>query len=128
MTNAPIRILLVEDRFLLRLALRTTMELRAELRIVAETDRGAEALDLCRRHQPDVAVVDLGLAGMSGLEVLEAVRREWPSIRLIALSDGEESGQARRALGRGAEACLPADAGAEELVSAVLSAGEGRRG
>lgn len=125
--STPIRILLVEDQYFFRLALRTTMESRADMRIVAETDRGAEAVELCRRHTPDVAIVDLRLPGMSGFEVLEAVRRDAPTVRTLVLSNYEGSEHVRRAVEAGALAYLTKDASSEELLGAVLSVSQGQR-
>ena len=123
----PIRILLVEDQYFFRLALRTTIESRADMVIVAETDRGNEAVDLCRRHRPHVAIVDLRMPGFSGFQVLEAVRREFPAVGQLVLSNYEGSEDIHRALAAGALAYLTKDAGADELISAIISVRAGRR-
>lgn len=125
--SEPIRILLVEDQYFFRLALRTTIESRGDMVIVAETDRGSEAAELCRQHRPHVAIVDLRLPGFSGFQVLEAVHREFPAIGQLVLSNYEGSEDIHRALAAGALAYLTKDAGADELISAILSVRAGRR-
>jgi two-component system NarL family response regulator len=72
----PIRILIVEDQYFFRLALRTTIESRPDMSIVAEADKGTDAVALCRQHAPDMAIVDLRLPGLSGFEVIAALHKE----------------------------------------------------
>jgi DNA-binding NarL/FixJ family response regulator len=87
----PIRILLVEDQYFFRLALRTTIESRDDMSIVAETGKGADANALCAEHRPDVAIVDLRLPGISGFEVIESLHAAWPTLAILVLSNYEGS-------------------------------------
>jgi DNA-binding NarL/FixJ family response regulator len=119
--NAPVRILIVEDQYFFRLALRTTIESRDDMTIVAETGKGAEALPLCREHRPDVVIMDLRLPDISGFEAIEMLHKELPAIGVMVLSNYEGSEDVHRALAAGALAYLTKDASAEELASAILS-------
>jgi DNA-binding NarL/FixJ family response regulator len=123
----PIRIFLVEDQYFFRLALRTTIESRADMLIVGETDKGNEALALCREHRPDVVIMDLRLPGISGFEAIDLIHKELPGIGILVLSNYEGSEDVHRALAAGALAYLTKDAGGEELVQAILSVRAGRR-
>jgi DNA-binding NarL/FixJ family response regulator len=123
----PISIVVVEDQYFFRLALRTTVEAHANLRIVAEAENGLEALALCREHQPDVAIVDLRLPGLSGFDLIARLRGESPSTRILVLSNYEGSEDVHRALSAGALAYLTKDASAEELVKGILSVHANRR-
>lgn len=125
--SGPIRILVVEDQYFFRLALRTTIDAQPEMTIVAETDKGSEALELCRRHQPDVVIMDLRLPGISGFDAIELIHREMPGIGVLVLSNYEGSEDVHRALASGALAYLTKDAGADLLVQAVLSVHAGKR-
>ncbi len=125
--SEQIRIVLIEDQYFFRLALKTTIESRADMRIVGEADRGAAAVELCRQHTAHVAIVDLKMPGMSGFEVLAALHRECPATRLMVLSNYEGSEDIHRALSAGALAYLTKDAGAEELIGAILSVHAGKR-
>ena len=125
--SEPVRVLLVEDQYFFRLALRTTIESRQDMIIVGETGKGAEALPLCREHRPDVVIMDLRLPDISGFEAIAAVHAELPAIGVLVLSNYEGSEDVPRALAAGALAYLTKDASAEELVSAILSVRNRRR-
>jgi DNA-binding NarL/FixJ family response regulator len=125
--SAQVRILIVEDQYFFRLALRTTIESRSDMAIVAETDQGDEALPLCRTHAPDVVIVDLRLPGISGFEAIERIHRDQPETGILVLSNYEGSEDVHRALAAGALAYLTKDAGADELVKAILHVKAGRR-
>lgn len=122
-----IQILLVEDQSIARLALHTIIDGRPEMRIVAETGTGVEAVALHRQHQPDVTIMDLRLPGMSGFEAISAIRRYAPAARILVLSNYEGSADVHRALHAGAMAYLTKDTGKEELIQAILSVHNGKR-
>jgi DNA-binding NarL/FixJ family response regulator len=125
--SAAIRIVIVEDQYFFRLALRTTIEARSDMRIVAETEKGDAALPLCREHAPDVVIMDLRLPGISGFEAIRQIHQNLPEIGILVLSNYEGSEDVHRALTSGALAYLTKDASAEELVKAILSVKSGRR-
>jgi DNA-binding NarL/FixJ family response regulator len=122
-----IRILIVEDQFFFRLALRTTVETRSDMEIVGETDQGPEAIVLHHRLQPDVTIMDLRLPGMSGFEAIAAIHRANPRAAILVLSNYEGSEDVHRALDAGAMAYLTKDASAEELVRAIQGVHRGKR-
>jgi DNA-binding NarL/FixJ family response regulator len=123
----PIRILIVEDQYFFRLALRTTIEPRIDMAIVGETGSGPEAIELCRSLKPGVVIMDLRLPGMSGFDAIEAIHREFPRTGVLVLSNYEGSEDVHRALRAGALAYLTKDAGAEELIGAIMAVRAGRR-
>ncbi len=127
MRNAPVRILVVEDQYFFRIALRTTINSRSDMRIVAETDKGNEAISLCREHQPDVVIMDLRLPGISGFDAIELIHKELPQTGILVLSNYEGSEDVHRALSSGALAYLTKDSGAELLVEAILNVSAGKR-
>jgi len=127
MSRSPIRILVVEDQYFFRIALRTTIDSRSDMQIVAETDKGNEALSLCRQHQPNVVIMDLRLPGISGFEAIDLIHTELPATGILVLSNYEGSEDVHRALASGALAYLTKDAGADLLVEAILSVSAGKR-
>lgn len=122
-----IRILVVEDQFFFRLALRSIVEARGDMAIVAETSKAREALPLFREHQPHLAIVDLRLPDASGLEAIAAIRGHDSKARMLVLSNYEGSEDIHRALQAGALAYLTKDAGSEDLVQAILAVAQGKR-
>lgn len=122
-----IRILIVEDQYFARLALRTVIDGRDDMQIAAETQSGFESLTLYRLHKPDVVIMDLRLPGMSGFDAIRAIRGEDDRARIVVLSNYDGSEDIHRALEAGATAYLTKDASAEELVQAIESATRGKR-
>lgn len=126
MKNNPIRILLVDDHFVVRMGLAAILNLNPELKVIADAEDGAHALELFRQHNPDVALVDVRMPGMSGVETTAAIRKEFPDARLIMLStyDGDED--IYRALQAGARGYLLKSISGEELIKAIktVHAGE----
>lgn len=122
-----IRILVVEDQFFFRLALRGVVEARGDMAIVAETSKSREALPLYREHQPHLVIVDLRLPDASGLEAIAAIRRHDAKARMLVLSNYEGSEDIHRALQAGALAYLTKDAGSEDLIQAILAVAQGKR-
>ena len=123
----PIRILLVEDQYFARLALHSVIDAREEMRIVAESANGTEALALYRAHRPDLVMMDLRLPGLSGFDAIRAIRNENPEARILVLSNYEGVADVERALTLGALGYLTKDADADLLVEAILRVHRGHR-
>src|SRR6266498_235699 len=79
------RILLADEMVMLRQALKAFLE-QEGLAVVAEAADGHEAVELARKHRPDVAVLDIAIRGLNGLQVTRELQRTCPSIRVILLS------------------------------------------
>lgn len=127
MNGGAIRILIVEDQFFLRIALRTVLDARSDMTIVAETGSGDEAIDLCRLHRPDVVIMDLRLPDVSGFEAIQQIHREYPGIGILVLSNYEGSEDIRRALAAGGLGYLTKDADAATLIEAIRHVRFGKR-
>lgn len=123
----PIRILLVEDQYFARLALHSVIDAREEMRIVAESASGTEALALYRAHRPDLVMMDLRLPGLSGFDAIRAIRNENPEARILVLSNYEGVADVERALSLGALGYLTKDADADLLIEAILRVHRGHR-
>ncbi len=123
--SKSVRVLLAEDHALVRAGLCALLKNVAGIEIIAETGDGQEALRLIREHRPDVAVLDISMPGLNGLDVLARVREEFPDMRAIILSMHANDEYVRRALRAGAVGYLLKDAGAEDLQQAVRAAARG---
>lgn len=121
-----IQVVLADDHPALRLGLRVLLDQAPDIRVIAETGNGQQALALIQELQPDVAVLDCKLPEKEGAEVaIEIARQELP-VRVLALSAYDEEGTIRRMLEAGAAGYLMKDEAPETIVAAVraVSAGE----
>jgi two-component system nitrate/nitrite response regulator NarL len=120
---APIRIAVIDDHPLftsgLQLLLPEASAGRAQ--VVATGADAASAGDLVRRHQPDLALVDLHMPAPGGLRAITAIRRAAPRVRIVAISGDDNPEPALAALRAGAEAFLPKTAQARDIVQPLLS-------
>jgi DNA-binding NarL/FixJ family response regulator len=114
-----IRVLLIEDHFLARMALRSVLAGHAQIRIVAEASDGEQGIELFRTQLPDVVVLDLRLPRMSGFDLLTLLRKEHHRARIVVLSNYHGSEDIYRAVRSGAMAYLTKDASGEELINAI---------
>jgi DNA-binding NarL/FixJ family response regulator len=117
-----IRVLLVEDHFLARMALQSVFADHAQIRIVGEAPDGEQGLSLYRSLQPDVVVLDLRLPGLSGFDVITRLRKEPQPARIVVLSNHMGSEDVYRAINSGALGYLTKDASGEELITAIRHA------
>jgi DNA-binding NarL/FixJ family response regulator len=127
MKKAKIRLLVVDDHFFVRMGLAGSLNSESDMRVVAEADNGTQAIAAYREHLPDVVLLDGRLPGMSGLETLVALRREFPDARVLMLSIDEGEEDVYRALEGGAAGYLPKATQLEELLRAIKAVNAGER-
>ena len=114
-----IRLLLADDHAILRAGLRVLLDAQPDMTVVAEAADGHEALERARVNRPDVAVVDLTMPGMSGVQTLELLRREVPATRLLVLTMHDDPAYAGLTLAAGATGHVVKDAESAELLAAI---------
>ncbi|MGA2328764.1 MAG: response regulator transcription factor [Bryobacteraceae bacterium] len=122
----PVRILLADDHAILRSGLRRILESYPGFVVAAEAASGAEAVALAREHQPDVAIVDVGMPGLNGIEATAQILRRSPLTAVLILSMHSDERYVVRALKAGARGYLLKDSVERELVQAIqaIHAGE----
>jgi two-component system, NarL family, response regulator len=125
--TAHLRLLLAEDHFVTRMGLKAIFGAEPDVEIVAEAETGRDAVSLYRQHRPDVAVVDLRLPGLDGVDVVKQIRAEFPDARILILTASEGSEGVYRALQAGARAYLLKDAKGSELIRALREVFAGKR-
>jgi DNA-binding NarL/FixJ family response regulator len=125
--GASIRILVVDDHPIVREGLIGIIERQSDMSVVAEASDGMEAVEMFRRHMPDVTLMDLRLPKMSGVDAITAIRKECQTARIIVLTtyDGDED--IYRALQAGAQGYLLKDTFREELLEAIRAVNDGKR-
>ena len=122
-----IGVLLAEDQAMVRGALVSLLGLEEDIEVVAEVGRGDEVLEAARRAGPDVALLDIGLPGVSGLEVAELLRDQLPAVRVLMLTTFNRPGYLKRAMEAGAAGFLLKDSPADDLARAIRAAVAGQR-
>ncbi len=126
--NPPsLKVLLVEDHFLARMALRSVLNGRFEVTIAAEAESGEQALEIYDQVQPDVTLMDLRLPGIDGFEAITAIRKRHRDARIVVLTNYEGSEDVFRALRLGAMAYLTKDASGDQVLDAILTVHGGVR-
>ena len=102
-----ISVIIIEDFKLTRVGLRCALNSNEDINVVAESDNAVDGLKLIEQHSPDVVLMDLGLAGMNGIEATVKVREMNPEIKVIALTSHDREEEVIAALSSGAMAyCL----------------------
>jgi len=119
MKTKKIRVMIVDDHFVMRIGFKTTINMQADMHVVAEASTGSEALEVYRKHLPDVVLMDLRLPGMSGFEVIATLAKEFPQAQMIAISTYEGEEDIYRALQLGARTYLTKSVLEKELTDAI---------
>jgi DNA-binding NarL/FixJ family response regulator len=120
-----IRVLLADDHTLVREGLRQLLGSTADIRVEGEAANGEEALALARAHDYDVAVLDMSMPGLSGIDLIKRLRAEKPRLRLLVLSMHAEEQYAVRALKAGALGYLTKDSASSQLASVIRKVASG---
>jgi len=122
-----IRVLLVDDHTLMRQGTRALLSEADDIEIVAESERGEEALTLAREHRPDVVILDIRLPGLGGVEVARTLREDLPATRILILTAYDYDQYVRALFAIGVEGYLLKNATGEELIAAVREVCAGKQ-
>lgn len=121
-----IRILLADDHSLFRLGLRRVLEDYPEFEVVAEASTGIRAVDMAREHHPDIAIVDVGMKELNGVEATAQILRQSPDTAVLILSMHSDERYVLRAVRAGARGYLLKDSVEEGLVTALHRLNDGQ--
>ncbi len=121
----PITVVIADDQRMVRRGFRVILEAEPDIRVVAEAGDGGEAVELVRRHAPAVALLDIRMPIMDGLEAARHVMKMSPTTRVLILTTFDADEYVYEALRAGASGFLLKDAPAEQLVTAVRSLAAG---
>lgn len=122
-----IRIAIIDDHAIVRAGLRQFLAEHDDLAVVAEAASGREALDIVRKAEVDVIVMDISMPGQSGIDALAAIRARAPTLPVLILSGFPEAHYATALLRQGASGYLNKECDPEEIVRAIRTVHRGRK-
>lgn len=121
----PIRVVLADDHAVVRKGIREFLEETSDIRVVAEAANGAEAVALVAEHAPDVAVLDVQMPGLTGIEATRRIKAEFPAVRVLILTAYDDDPYIFALLQAGASGYVLKTADSGELVNAVRTVSRG---
>lgn len=122
----PIRVVIADDHALVRRGLRFLLEAEPDLEVAGEAADGREAVALAERLRPDVAVLDIAMPLLNGIDAAAQIARRSPATAVVILSVHADEAYLARALAAGARGYLLKDSAEDDVVRAVRSAAQGR--
>lgn len=123
----PIRVLIVDDHPVVRAGLTSMLGTQQELLVIGSASSGEEALAIIEHESPDVVLLDLRMPGLSGIDMLLAVRKNRAQTRAIILTSYETDEDIYRAVQAGAQGYLLKDTPLKEMLDAIRTVNAGKR-
>ncbi len=122
-----IKVILADDHSIVRAGLRRIVEESGDMEVIAEASDGREALRKVEQYKPDVAVIDISMPGLDGLEVVSQLGSRYPDLPVLILTMHEEGQYVVRAIEAGAMGYLTKQSAPEQLVIAIRKVINGSR-
>lgn len=121
----PIRVIIADDHAVLREGTRQLLEREDDIEVVGEAGDGAAAVDLVEATRPDVAILDIGMPGLNGVEATERIKQRWPEVAVLILTVHDEDTYVFAILEAGAAGYLLKNVHGDEVVDAVRAVTSG---
>ncbi len=122
MSATPVRVALVEDNAVFREALELLLGLRPDIDVVGAVEDGTQVVEMCRRLDPDVVIMDFRLPALDGVQTTRALRDACPDVAVVGLTASANPREVDALYAAGAVACLTKDEHLDKIVAAILSA------
>lgn len=119
-----VRVLIVDDHALIREGLGKLLELEEDMQVIGEAGDGQGAINMARKHQPDVIIMDINMPGTDGILATKVIKKEMPGINIIALTVHEDD-QVVEMVRAGVSAYILKDVAGQELISTIRKVVEG---
>lgn len=123
----PIKIVMADDHEVVRAGIRRLLSIDKTLRIIDEASNGVDAVDLITYHKPEIALLDILMPRMTGIEAVKIIKEKAPDTFVVMLTAFEDSSHLERAITAGADGYLSKDIGARELINAIKNVILGER-
>jgi DNA-binding NarL/FixJ family response regulator len=123
---SKLHLVLADDHVVVREGLKALINGQTDMEVIAEASDGRAALQQVQAHQPDVVIMDVSMPELNGEQATEQLRREYPVVKVLALSIHEDTGYIRRLIEAGAAGYVLKRSAAETLIAAIraVAAGE----
>ncbi len=121
-----IKVFLVDDHQLIRAGVRRLLEDTPDIRVVGEAESGEQALQRVQEHEFDVMLMDVSMPGIGGVEATRQLLKQYPQLKIIALSVHTDEHFPARLIDLGAMGYITKDCGHEQIIQAVRQVAEGR--
>jgi two-component system response regulator NreC len=121
-----IRILLADDHTIIRSGLKLLLEQQPDFKVIAEANDGREAVQSVAANHPDVAVLDIGMPHLNGIEATRQIAAAEPAVQVVILSMHSDEGYVLRALKAGARAFILKNSAESDLIRAIRTVNEGK--
>ena len=126
-TENPIRVLVADDHFIVRTGLVSLIQAEPDMTVVGQASDGAQAVELYRHLQPDVALMDLRMPVRSGDQVIDLIRGEFPSANILVLTAYSGDEDIHKALDAGARGYVLKSSAGDALCQAIRGVAAGRK-
>ena len=126
MSTPPIRVMVVDEHGMVRKGIIAYLKNDPDVSVIGEAENGREAVELCERVEPDVILMDLQMPEMDGFTAIRVIHRQFPRIRIIALTSFSDRDKVQDALAAGAISYLLKNVSPNELAAAIRAAHAGR--
>jgi DNA-binding NarL/FixJ family response regulator len=126
-TQRKLSILTIDDHPLFRQGVAAVINAREDMEVIAEGSNGLEAVELYRRHEPDVVIMDLRMPALGGVEAISIITTEFPNARILVMTTYQGDVEALRALKAGARGYLLKSAIAEDVAQAIKRVSAGHK-
>jgi len=127
MSKGSIRILIADDHYVVRMGLAALVETEPDLQVVGEAADGTQVVELCRKLEPDLVLMDLRMPGADGIAATRAIREQFPKARILMLTTYDGDDDIHKALSAGAGGYLLKNSTRESLIPAIRAVAAGQR-
>jgi len=125
--DREIKIILADDHEIVRVGLKRLLNINKNIKILAEASNGVEAITLIDYYKPDIALIDILMPKLDGIQATRQIKEKNPDILCIILTAFEDSGHIEKALRAGADGYLSKDINSKDLIDAIVRVFRGER-
>ncbi len=125
--SPPIKIILVDDHYVVRNGIRALFDDVDEIHVIGEASNGVEAISKVKELQPDIAILDISMPQMNGLDAADIIHKQYPNTKTLIMSMHDNKDYILRSLEMGADGYLLKDSSKEEIVKAIKTVALGEK-